>query len=360
MTATALPTTIEALTPGWLTDSLRASGGISADAEVVSFDAESIGEGVGFTSYLYRLKLTLSNGQVMSVVAKLPTTTDYLQIAKAFRAYAREVAFYAAVAPQCPLNTPVVHVAEIDSEGHEFIILMEDLGYLENGDHVAGIPFERAERVVDQLALLHAWGWDLPSDEAAHPEFEGLDSPAMTGLFTMGIAAGWETYRPKARVPIPPGLSELIEDWPTRLPRMVAELTEPVTVVNGDLRVDNMFFDSEGSPTIVDFQMTMRAAGIWDVAYLVGQGMTPTQRAGRERELVARYVDGLAKAGITYSFDEAWRQFRVALVAQLTYPLTAGMSWDGLNDRARELLHALNERAFAIIADTDALQALPD
>ena len=31
------------------------------------------------------------------------------------------------------------------------------------------------------------------------------------------------------------------------------------------------------------------------------------------------------------------------------------MSWDTLNDRARELLHALIERAFAIIEDTGAL-----
>jgi hypothetical protein len=40
-------------------------------------------------------------------------------------------------------------------------------------------------------------------------------------------------------------------------------------------------------------------------------------------------------------------------------PLTVGMSWGSLNDRAKELLHALNERAFKIIEDTDAIAGLP-
>jgi hypothetical protein len=31
------------------------------------------------------------------------------------------------------------------------------------------------------------------------------------------------------------------------------------------------------------------------------------------------------------------------------------LSWDTLTDRARELLHALMDRAFAIIGDTGAL-----
>jgi hypothetical protein len=48
----------------------------------------------------------------------------------------------------------------------------------------------------------------------------------------------------------------------------------------------------------------MHGAGIWDVAYLVGQGLTPKERDGRERELVERYVDALHAEGITdYAVD---------------------------------------------------------
>jgi hypothetical protein len=87
--------------------------------------------------------------------------------------------------------------------------------------------------------------------------------------------------------------------------------------------------------------------------------MTPAQRAGRERELVERYVAALQSHGVTgYGTEEAWRQFQAAALAQITFPLTAMMSWDTLTERARELLFALTERAFAIIDDTGALQTI--
>jgi hypothetical protein len=57
----------------------------------------------------------------------------------------------------------------------------------------------------------------------------------------------------------------------------------------------------------------------------------------------------------SYSFSEAWPQFQAAALAQITFPLSAMLSWDTLTDRARELLHALMDRAFAIIGDTGAL-----
>jgi aminoglycoside/choline kinase family phosphotransferase len=186
--------------------------------------------------------------------------------------------------------------------------------------------------------------------------FPALADPVTVGLYTMGVAPGWATYQIHGRAAAPEGLAEFMADFPRYLPSLLAEVSEPPTLLNGDLRADNLFFDDDDNPVVVDFQLVMRGAGIWDVAYLVGQGMTSAERDGRENQLVQRYVDALIAAGVRgYSFDEAWRQFQAAALAQITFPLTAMMSWDTLNDRARELLHALIERAFAIIEDTGAL-----
>jgi aminoglycoside/choline kinase family phosphotransferase len=149
-------------------------------------------------------------------------------------------------------------------------------------------------------------------------------------------------------------------DFPRHLPGLLAEVSDPPTLLNGDLRADNLFFDADDKPVVVDFQLVMRGAGIWDVAYLVGQGMTPAERDGREKQLVQRYLDALMAHGVHgYSFAEAWPQFQAAALAQITFPLSAMLSWDTLTDRARELLHALMERAFAIIDDTGALSVTP-
>lgn len=352
---TPMPTSIEDLTPAWLTSALRAGGSIDADTEVTAVRGEQIAEGVGFFSYLFRLHLELNGEGPSTLVAKLPTDTPNLQLAQIAGAYEREVTFYSQVAPASPLRTPRAHIAAIVPGTTDFVLVMDDLRELECADHLAGLSLERAERVIDELARFHAWGWGVCPTAAQHPAFVAIDSPVTIGLYTVGIAAGWEIYCKYGRVQAPSGLTDVVENFGDLLPVMVAKVAEPATLINGDLRADNLFFDADQAPTTVDFQLVMRGAGIWDVAYLVGQGLTPQERGDNARGLVERYVEGLAQAGIDYPIEQAWEQFRTAVLAQITFPLTAMIGWEGLNDRAKELLHALTERAFSIIEDTDAL-----
>ena len=354
---TALPTSIEGLTPAWLTSTLRAAGTIDGDTEVTAVRREQIAEGVGFTSYLFRLHLELTGEGPSTLVVKLPTDTAHLQVAQITGAYEREVAFYRHVASESPLETPRTHFAAVAPGTTDFVLVIDDLGELECADHLAGLSLERAERVIDELARFHAWGWGLSPTGAQHPAFVAIDSPVTIGLFTFGIAAGWETYRRHGRAEAPAGLADVIENFAELLPAMVASVAEPVTLINGDLRADNLFFGPDETPTTVDFQLVMRGAGIWDVAYLVGQGLTPQERGDNTHRLVERYVDGLRAAGIDYPLERAWEQFCTAALAQITYPLTAMMGWDALNERAKELLRTLTERAFSIIEDTDALNS---
>lgn len=353
-----LPTTVAELTPDWLTSELRDSGSIAADRSVIAVRSEPIAEGVGFLSYIHRLHLTLDGDGPATLIAKLPTDTAYLQLAQMTGAYDREVEFYAVVVPQAPLRAPHAHVAKIAAQSTDFVLLIDDLGHLDGADHIAGLSFRRAGHVIDELARFHAWGWQLKARPAQSSTFPAITDAATIGLYTMGIAAGWATYETHGHTTPPSGLASFVERYAEALPTLLGAVAEPATLLNGDLRADNLFFDSEDHPTTVDFQLAMRGAGIWDVAYLVGQGLTPQERDGRERELVERYVDALHTEGITdYTVDRAWQQFRIATAIQLTFPLTAMLSWDTLNDRARELVLTLAERAFAIIDDTRALEA---
>lgn len=357
---TNLPTTVSALTPSWLTDALRDAGTIGPATTVLTARSEQIASGVGFMSYLHRLHLELDGEGPATLVAKLPTDTAYLHFAQMTGAYEREIVFYTDVAPEAPVRTPTAHVAEFIPGTTDFVLLMDDLGGLDGADHLRGLSYEQVERVIDELACFHAWGWGLQPSATRHPAFPSITDPVTRGLFTMGIAGGWATHEAHGRAKAPAGVAELVARFGDSLPAMLADVSEPATLINGDLRADNLFFAPDGSSVTVDFQYVMRGAGIWDVAYVVGQGMTPGARAGRERELVQRYVDALSAAGVTgYVFDRALTQFRISVAAQITYPLTAMLSWETLDDRAQELLHALTERSFSIIEDTDALSALP-
>lgn len=351
-------TSIEALTPEWLTTQLRNGGTIGADTRVTAVRSERIAEGVGFTSYLFRLHLELDGAGPATLVAKLPTDGASAAPARMARAYAREIAFYSAVVPASPLRAPHAHVVQISDDGDDFVLVMDDLKELEGADHLAGLSIERARRVIDELARFHAWGWGLRHPSTHHPAFVTVDGPISLGLYTMGIAAGWQLYRRHGRVQPPAGLAEVIDGFSEHAPALLARVASPATLLNGDLRADNLFFDADQMPTTVDFQFVMQGAGAWDVAYLVGQGLSPEVRGDHTAELIERYVAGLRAEGVDYQIEQAWTQFRSAAIAQVTYPLTAMAGWDGLSDRAKELLLALTERAFSIIADTDALSVL--
>ncbi|MEH3130239.1 MAG: phosphotransferase [Mycolicibacterium neoaurum] len=353
------PRAASELTTDWLIEILTASGAIAPGTRVTDLRAQRIAEGVGFASFLYRVHLVLDGAGPASVIAKFPTDyPDYQLLAASIRLYEREVTFYNEVTTSAPLRSPRAHAAEFDSATGEFVIVMEDVGALENADQVVGLSFDRARAVLAETARFHAWGWDTTPQATRHPAFLNLDDARMAGLFSAGTAAGWAVFARHGRADVPADLATLIDDYTTSAPHLLSALTTPTTLVNGDLRADNLFFADDGSHVTVDFQFAGRGCGIWDVAYLVGQGMSPAERDGREIELVRHYLSTLAGLGIDYPFDQAWQQFQIATVIQIALPLAAMMSWDNVNDRGRELLQVLMERSVAIIADCDAVSAV--
>jgi hypothetical protein len=353
------PRSASDLTADWLTDVLTSAGAIAPGSRIRNLRTERIAEGVGFASFLYRAHLDLESDGPATVIVKWPTDYPaYLELAKSICLYEREVAFYNEVAPTAPVSAPRAYFAAFDHDTSEFIIVMEDLAELENADHLVGLSIDRVHAVLDELAHFHAWGWAMKPAATNNPAFLGLDDARMAGLFGVGAAVGWPIFLQHGRATAPEGLVKVLEKYSALVPGLLRALTEPATLVNGDLRADNLFFSETGPHVTVDYQFAGRGCGMWDVAYLVGQGLTPTERDGRERDLVARYLETLAGLGIDYPFDQAWQQFQIAVVAQIALPLTAWMSWDTLNPRGKELLQALMERCFQIVADSDAVSAV--
>jgi len=358
-TISRFPRAASELTAGWLADVLAAAGAIAPGSGIRNLRLERIAEGVGFASYLYRAHLDLDGDGPATVVIKWPTDfPTFLELAKSIQLYNREVAFYTDVAPIAPVSAPRAYFAAIEDDSTDFVIVMEDLAGLENADHLEGLSFVRAQAVLDELARFHAWGWGTKPTAAQNPAFLGLDDARMAGLFSVGTGAGWPIYLEHGRAAAPEGLANLLEQYSVLAPGLLGSLTEPATLVNGDLRADNLFFTETGPHVTVDYQFAGRGCGMWDVAYLVGQGLTPHERGGRERDLVTRYVEALAAAGVDYPVEAAWQQFQIAVAAQIALPLLAMISWDTLNPRGQELLQVLMERSFAIIADTDAVSAV--
>ncbi|WP_431233716.1 phosphotransferase [Mycolicibacterium psychrotolerans] len=338
-----VPSGIDAVDPAWLTEALHAT--------VTDVVAEQIAQDSGFSSLLYRLHLT-GEGVPPTVIAKLAAQSEARGAMELLGGYRRELAFYRDIAGRAPLGTPHVYAARMADDSADFVLVMEDLSEWENADHLAGLSIERARLCIQQLAGLHAWSVE-PSNSAALQTFPRFDMPAVRDLLVPAFGPGWEIYRTHSAAPVPESVARFAERFTEHAATALDGLTERSMLLHGDIRADNMFFSGE-EMKVVDFQFACVGAGAADVAYLVSQGLPTETRRGQDETLLRGYLQDLGDIG--YSFDEAWRHYRLATAFLIVLPVITLLGWDALPQRSRDLCLTLTDRAVATIADIDALE----
>ncbi len=337
-----IPSCIDDVTPAWLTTEL----GRSVDDAV----AQRIAEDSGFASLLYRVRLSGDPGLPETVIVKLPGTPEARGAMEMLGGYRRELEFYRRVAGRAPMGTPEIHVAEMGSTAGDFVLVMEDLAGWENADHLAGLTVSQARTAISGLAGLHSWpgAADIPSGA-----FPSMDTPLVRDLFFPVFGLAWPVYREHAREPVPPRVARFAERFPEYAAQALDVLGRSNTLLHGDIRADNLFFAGD-EMKVVDFQFASTGAGASDVAYLVSQGLPTSARRGHDEELLREYLAQLTVGDCT--FDQAWRDYRMATAYLIVLPVITLMGWDALPERSRQLCLTLTQRAVATIDETDALE----
>jgi aminoglycoside phosphotransferase (APT) family kinase protein len=152
------------------------------------------------------------------------------------------------------------------------------------------------------------------------------------------------------------------------MPDACVELLErlaesPVTLLHGDYRLDNLFFD-EGAvdPVVaVDWQICGLGRAAYDIAYFMSQSLTPEARKEADEVVLQAYHEALVAGGVrrnVYPFERCWEDYRLAILFCSCYPLNAG-ALDLVNERAVALFEAMLSRSAAAILDLDALELMP-
>lgn len=108
------------------------------------------------------------------------------------------------------------------------------------------------------------------------------------------------------------------------------------TLVHGDPHMGNLFVDMRhGDRTgFLDWGVLGRSPGVRDVAYVLCNSIPREVRVANEREWLQRYCDKLGQAGVTLSYADAWRQYRLfAVYSWVAAASTAGMlsKWQSLH-----------------------------
>ena len=339
-----IPVEVDDVTPAWLSEAL--------DADVTAVEVVDRHSG---TTGRARLALTYGDETSLptSVFVKLAPFDDrqrrFVDLVGLGIAEAR---FYRDVAADVPVRIPAVLHASLDDDGR-YVMVLEDLvgsGCTFPSPHDEDIA-DVTGRIVDELAILHARFWDAPELS------DGLEWVSEGNRLAFG-GGGPFIQRAVDRFAdeMPPAFRRLGELYVNETPR-IADLyeTAPHTLAHGDPHLGNLFVD-RGRPGFYDWGMVMRRAGMWDVAYVVCNGLPPEIRRTHEREWIDRYRAGLAGQGLPLDAETAWEQYRLFAV----YAWSSATSTAGVGSRWQPEAYGRQgmEAATTAVDDLDSIELL--
>jgi aminoglycoside phosphotransferase (APT) family kinase protein len=124
----------------------------------------------------------------------------------------------------------------------------------------------------------------------------------------------------------------------------------PMTLVQGDLRLDNILFtDKKNRAILLDWQTASVGLPLNDVAYFISTSfLNPKDRASTEEELVKEY-HALLEVSDSYSFDHAWNDYRRGSFVGFLMAVMSAMIVER-TERGDEM--------FAVMAERSGWQAL--
>ena len=354
-----IPSSIDSVTPEWLTGVLRDAGSLPRESRVQGRRVTQIGQGAGLMGEIFRVELDVEGDRGAmppTVVVKLPATHEGSRAqGVALGMYEAEVRFYAELAPRTPSGLPVIYHSDIVPGTADFVIVMEDLCHLAMVDQVAGMTVGQAGAAVRVLADLHAAWWD----KVKTPDLEWIPSMVADRIRMVDglLAQVWPGVAAEFGDVLPPGGLELGEAFSHSYFALQQRfVTRPWTLAHQDYRVENLLFGDPAADEVVviDWQGIGRGPGAYDVAYLLGGSLSVEDRRAHEDRLVRQYHERLTERGVEYSWGQVWDDYRYAhALGGLAVTLVAGATLDISTARGHALVVSMAQRHFAAALDHD-------
>lgn len=301
----SVPRTWAGVSPSWMSEALSAScpGAVVDRVELDDID-------VGTTSRT-RAKLHYRSGSgPESVFIKAQGRWDHRLLLASIGGLRPEAWLYAAD-ESLDLEMPVGYASAVDRHRLNTVLVLEDVTGRGGRPNAATTPLTPAQvgSGLDELAKMHAKYWDRPLP------------PALRFLRPWSLYNGWTVLTCLGGL----GLRRLRSAGDDELlPGSVgygivksfarcaaAARTGPQTVLHGDAHVGNSYALPDSKTGFYDWQMIRTGSWMHDVGYFLVSALTIEDRRNSDKQLLHRYLDGLAAAGATPPpIEEAWTRFR--------------------------------------------------
>ena len=319
-------TSVDQISPEWLTDCLRARGVLPRG----SLTALAGCEQVRFRTAIGSVKVQYSDDAPPTAPREL-----FLKVGSSDASenedWVAEVDFYTRLAPaSTPVVVPCYHAAYTPNPAR-FHVLLADLAATHKRVSWPLPPtLLQFDQAVDCLADLHLLWWDhrrLGRDIQPHLTVTTLDGWLTVWGRQLAHYLDFLGDRLLAR-------RRSLYEW--ALPRLLKRTlrrrqTRHLTITHQDAHAYNFLFPAD--PTthtarLVDWATWDVEVGARDLAYLIALHCYPEQRAQIERPLLQRYHDRLLAGGVyDYSWEQLWADYRLFVVWNLFVPVEQ-FCWD--------------------------------
>ena len=328
-------------------------------------EIEPLGVPQGLTSNTMRLKPRGQSSELpSSLILKIDSEDPHSrEVALKLNCFRREVGFYRTFAPDISSLVPHVYATGNGSSDEGRWLLMEDLSAMKVGNQVRGVSAEASCLALDAIAQVHARFWNSSAlhgyDWLPDHQFWFQGSTEILSSFHSNFLDDYELrVEPEAL-----RLIEFVIENSRAIDEKMAQ--RPMTMVHGDLRVENVLFatcPNHRSVVVIDWGTPTRSMAAMDLAYLVGGSVPMPARRGRLRDLCASWHRSLVKYGVSdYALENAWEDFQLASLRCLSSVLLLH-NWQldpSISSRSILLNDEWIERSSSLVVELDVLEMLP-
>lgn len=272
--------------------------------------------------------------------------------------YENEVGFYQSIRPSLKIEAPRCIGATFDADTGHFGLLLEDLRQRSARfpNVTEPVSVDQVKALLDTQAGLHAKFWDSPRFAADLAWVQTHRHGKLCEFFetyTLKMAEAelqQHAFKRELLARLNRSAAQLCDDtWAVQRHQQLG----PATLLHGDAHLGNSYLLPDGRGGLLDWQLMVRGCWAHDVNYIIVTALSTELRRRHERELLAHYLDALARSGVHSppSPEDAWRDYRLGVI----WSLLIGWLIVPLPNYGRAIVEGNLERIGAAVLDLDTL-----
>jgi thiamine kinase-like enzyme len=244
---------------------------------------------------------------------------------------------------------PELYYSDFDSNSDDGILLLEDMHPAKQIPQMEGCTVKEVSQVLKEAAALHKSYWNDEKLLSYSWLTYGVSEERKEFVANL-LPAVYPEWKNRYQGRISEDIFEMGDTLIANYDKYSEVREGPMTLVQGDLRLDNILFtDKNDRAILLDWQTAAVGLPLNDVAYCISTSfLDPNDRASAEEGLVKEY-HALLEVNDSYSFEQAWNDYRRGSFVGFLMAVMSAMIVER-TERGDEM--------FAVMAERSGWQAL--